>query len=175
MELRPGRVLLTEREIAERVQELARVISRDYQGRDLLLVCILKGAAVFWADLSRLIEVPHESDFVALSSYGPGTESSREIKFEHDLSTEIANRDVLIIEDIVDTGHTLKCLREALEARRPRSLKICVLLDKAERREVKLSLEYVGFVIPNEFVVGYGLDFAQKYRHLPFIAVLTRS
>lgn len=174
MELRPGRVLLTEREIAERVQELARVISRDYQGKDLLLVCILKGAAVFWADLSRLIEIPHESDFVALSSYGTGTESSREIKFEYDLSTEIANRDVLIIEDIVDTGHTLKCLREALEARRPRSLKVCVLLDKAERREVKLSLEYVGFVIPNEFVVGYGLDFAQKYRHLPFIAVLTR-
>ncbi|MBI5167249.1 MAG: hypoxanthine phosphoribosyltransferase [candidate division NC10 bacterium] len=172
MEYRPGKALLTAEEIAKRVQELAGVISREYQGRDLLLVCILKGAAVFWADLSRQISIPHESDFVALSSYGNATESSREIKFEYDLSTNITGRDVLIIEDIVDTGHTIKCLKEALEARGPKSLKICALLDKAERREAKVTLDYIGFIIPNEFVVGYGLDFAQKYRHLPYIAVL---
>jgi hypoxanthine phosphoribosyltransferase len=165
-------VLISKEEIARRVRELAQQITSDYAGKDLVLVCILKGATIFWSDLSRQIDLPLVSDFVAVSSYGDKTTSSGVVKFRLDLSQGIEGRDVLIIEDIVDTGRTLACLKENLLMRRPASLRICALLDKPSRREVEVFIDYIGFTVPNAFVVGYGLDFGQRYRNLPYIAVL---
>ncbi|HHV94285.1 MAG TPA: hypoxanthine phosphoribosyltransferase [Firmicutes bacterium] len=166
------RVLLTEEQIQKRVSELGAEISRDYAGKDLVLVCILKGALCFMADLSRNITIPVDMDFMAISSYGASTKSSGEVRILQDLDAPIANRHVLIVEDIVDSGLTLKYLVDNLSARRPASLKIATLLDKPARRLVPIATDYNGFQIPDEFVVGYGLDYAEKYRNLPFIGIL---
>lgn len=166
-------VLITAEELQARVAELGKAISADYQGKDLLAVCILRGAVVFLSDLIRQITVPHEIDFMAVSSYGgTRTESSGVVRILMDLKTNIEGRDVLIVEDIVDTGLTLDYIIANLKTRRPASLRVCVLLNKQERREVDVPLDYVGFDIPDKFVVGYGLDYGEKYRNLPFIGVL---
>ena len=165
-------VLLPAEKIRDKVKELGQVISRDYAGRDLLAVGILKGAFIFLADLVREITIPLEIDFIAVSSYGTATETSGVVRILKDLDSPIEGRHVLLVEDIVDTGLTLKYLLEALKARNPLSLRTCVLVDKPSRRLTEVQLDYVGFSIPDYFVVGYGLDFAQKYRHLPDICVL---
>ncbi|MEE8163829.1 MAG: hypoxanthine phosphoribosyltransferase [Anaerolineae bacterium] len=166
-------VLITEEELQARIAELGKAISADYQGRDLLAVCILRGAVIFLSDLIRQIAVPHEIDFMAVSSYGgTSTESSGVVRILMDLTTSIEGRDVLIVEDIVDTGLTLDYIIDNLKTRRPASLRTCALLNKHESRKVDVPLDYVGFDIPNKFVVGYGLDYEEKYRNLPFIGVL---
>jgi len=166
-------VLITEEELQARIAELGKAISADYQGRDLLAVCILRGAVIFLSDLIRQIAVPHEIDFMAVSSYGgTSTESSGVVRILMDLTTSIEGRDVLIVEDIVDTGLTLSYIIDNLKTRRPASLRTCALMNKHERRKVDVPLDYVGFDIPNKFVVGYGLDYDEKYRNLPFIGVL---
>ncbi len=164
-------VFIPEHALQERVSELGKEISRDYAGQDLLLVAVLKGSVVFLADLMRQITIPHSIDFMATSSYGAATESSGIVRILKDLDIPIIGRNVLIVEDIVDTGHTLTYLRKLLLERQPASLRICTLLDKRERREVEVPLDYIGFEIPNEFVVGYGLDYAELYRNLPYIAI----
>ncbi len=166
-------ILISEGELQARVAELGRAISTDYQGKDLLAVCILRGAVVFLSDLIRHITVPHEIDFMAVSSYGGGrTESSGVVRILMDLRTHIGGRDVLIVEDIVDTGLTLAYIIENLNTRRPASLRTCTLLNKQARRQVDVPLDYVGFDIPDKFVVGYGLDYDERYRNLPFVGVL---
>lgn len=172
MRSRLGRILITAPEIQARVRELAAIISQDYADRDLLLICVLKGAAIFWADLCRALCIPCQSDFVAMESYGDSTAPMEAPRFTKAADVSLAGRDILIVEDIIDTGHTSFHLRELLHAAVPRSLAMCALLDKAERRQVATPIEYCGFIIPNTFVVGYGLDFAQQYRHLAHIAVL---
>ena len=165
-------LLLTREQIAARVQEMGRQITEDFRGRDLTVICILKGAVVFFVDLVREIDLPMTMDFMAISSYGSATKSSGVVRILKDLDHAIAGRHVIIVEDIVDTGKTLAFLKENLLARGAASLKICTLLDKPERRQVEIEADYFGFVIPNEFVVGYGLDYAEKYRNLPEIGVL---
>ncbi len=169
---RPGRILITQEEIAERVRELGQALSRDYARKDPLLVAVLKGAVVFLADLMRAVDIPLAADFIAVSSYGSSSRSSGVVKITADLSISIEDRHVVIVEDIIDTGRTISYLRRNLETRRPRSLRVMALLDKAERREVDVELDYVGFTIPNHYVVGYGLDYRGLYRNLPCIAVL---
>lgn len=165
-------ILITEQQITSRVAELGRQISRDYAGREILVVGILKGAVLFLADLVRHIDVPVCLDFMAVSSYGATTASSGVVQIIKDLEQSIEGRHVLIVEDIVDTGLTLKYLRDNLATRRPASLRICTLLDKPGRRKVPVEVDYNGFVIPDEFVVGYGLDYAERYRNLREILVL---
>ena len=166
-------ILITEEELQARVAELGEAISVDYQGKDLLAVCILRGAVIFLSDLTRQITVPHEIDFMAVSSYGGGrTESSGVVRILMDLRAHIGGRDVLIVEDIVDTGLTLTYIIDNLKTRRPASLRTCSLLNKQARREVDVSVDYIGFDIPDKFVVGYGLDYGEKYRNLPFVGVL---
>ncbi len=172
MPYRLGRPLISADDIQARVRELAGMISQDYAGRDLLLICVLKGAAIFWADLSRALALPVQSDFVAMESYGDATLPLQEPRFTKAAGVSLAHRDILIVEDIVDTGHTSTHLRKLLQAQRPRSVALCTLLDKAGRREVPIPIEYCGFIIPNTFVVGYGLDYAQEYRHLGYVATL---
>jgi hypoxanthine phosphoribosyltransferase len=167
-----GRILLTEKQIHERVTELGREITEDYAGDPPILVNVLKGGFVFLADLVRAVELPVEVDFMEVSSYGDATTSSGIVRILEDLSGSVEARHVIIVEDIVDTGRTLSYLIENLETRHPKSVKICTLLDRRGRREVELSLDYVGFVVPDRFVVGYGLDLAQKYRNLPYIAIV---
>ena len=169
---RPGRVLITQEEIAERVRELGQALSRDYAGKDPLLVGVLKGAVVFLADLIRAADIPLVADFIAVSSYGSSTGSSGVVKMSADLSISIEERHVVIVEDIIDTGRTISYLKRNLQTRHPASLRVMALLDKVERREVDVELDYVGFTIPNEFVVGYGLDYHGLYRNLPCIAAL---
>jgi hypoxanthine phosphoribosyltransferase len=166
------RILIPAQDLTARVSELGRQIRGDYAGRTPMLVGVLKGAVVFLADLMRAIDAPCECDFIALSSYGASTRSSGIVELTKDLSVPIEGRDVLIVEDIVDTGRTLAYLQRNLETRQPGTLRVCTLLDKVSRREVPVSLDYVGFTIPDEFVVGYGLDFAGLYRNLPYLAVL---
>lgn len=158
-----------------RIAELGAQISRDYEGQDLMLIAVLKGSVLFMADLMRHITVPHSIDFMATSSYGAAFESSGVVRILKDLDTPIEDRNVLIVEDIIDTGRTLSYLLRILRARQPRSLEICALLDKRSRREVDVPVKYVGFEIPDKFVLGYGLDFVEKYRNLPYIAVLARK
>jgi hypoxanthine phosphoribosyltransferase len=165
-------VLIDQETLQNRVVELGAEISADYQGRDLLLVGVLKGAVFFMADLMRRLTVPCEIDFMAISSYGAATNSSGVVRILKDLDINIAGRDVLVVEDIVDSGLTLSYLRRTLLARKPATLEICALLTKPERREIDVPLRYVGFEIPNRFVIGYGLDFAERYRNLPYIGVL---
>ncbi len=166
------KILLDEEHIKERVAQLALQISQDYQGESILMVGILKGAMVFLADLVRHIDVPTFFDFMAVSSYGAGTVSSGAVRILKDLDKSIHSRHVIIVEDIVDTGLTLQYLVENIKARGPASLKVCTLLDKPSRRKVEVPIDYNGFSIPDEFVVGYGLDYNERYRNLPYIAVL---
>jgi hypoxanthine phosphoribosyltransferase len=165
-------VLLDERRIQEKVAELAARISQDYAGREVLLVGVLKGAVVLMADLCRRLTVPHEVDFMAVSSYGAATESSGVVRLLKDLDTDLSGRHVILIEDIVDSGLTLDYLVETLLPRRPASLEVCVLLTKPEQLRTELKVRYKGFDIPSAFVVGYGLDYAERYRSLPFLATL---
>jgi hypoxanthine phosphoribosyltransferase len=167
-----GETLVSTEDLERRVAELGAEISRDYEGRDLILIGVLKGAVVFIADLMRHLTVPVEVDFMAVSSYGSQTDSSGVVRILKDLDASIGGRDVLIVEDIIDSGLTLQYLLRNLKAREPRSLEVCALLTKPERRRVDLPTRYVGFEIPNRFVVGYGLDHGQRYRNLREIAVL---
>ena len=157
------------------MKQLAEEISRDYEGRELLLVGVLKGAVFFLSDLMRQLDVHCEVDFMAVSSYGSSTESSGVVRIMKDLDTPIDGRDVLVVEDIVDSGLTLKYLLKTLSARNPASLEVCALLEKPERRKVDLSIRYTGFEIPNRFVIGYGLDHGERYRNLPYVAVLNQD
>jgi len=167
-----ARVLISHQELERRIAELGAQISADYEGLAPLLLCVLKGGYVFLADLTRALTIPHGVDFMATSSYGANTESSGVVRILKDLDADISGRHVLIVEDIIDTGHTLTYLLENLRVRNPASLRLCTLLNKPSRREAELEIDYVGFVIPNEFVVGYGLDFDENYRNLDFIGVL---
>ncbi len=167
-----GDVLVEADDLQNRVRELGVEISRDYEGKDLVMIGILKGAVLFIADLMRELQVPCEVDFMAVSSYGSATDSSGVVRILKDLDASIEGRDVLLIEDIVDSGLTLHYLLKSLGARDPRSLEVCALLTKPERRRVDLPIKYVGFEIPNRFAIGYGLDHAQRYRNLPYVAAL---
>ncbi len=171
----PMEILLTEAQIQERVAALAREIDRDYAWRVPVLVGVLTGACIFMADLVRKMRGPVEMDFMAVSSYGAGTESTGVVRILKDLNSEITGRDLLIVEDIVDSGLTLAYLQSLLRAREPASLRTCALLDKRERREADVTIDYIGFTIPNAFVIGYGLDYAGLYRQLPFVGVLDPS
>ncbi|MBN1579977.1 MAG: hypoxanthine phosphoribosyltransferase [Anaerolineae bacterium] len=168
-----SKVLIDQETLQARIAELGDQISRDYAGKDLLLVCVLKGGVMFLTDLMRQITIPHSIDFMAISSYGTGArESSGVVRILMDLSADIQGRNVLIVEDIIDTGHTLEYILRLLAARRPASLRVCCLLDKPERRETGIEVDYLGFSIPDEFVFGYGLDVDELYREVPLIAVL---
>ncbi|MCB1044866.1 MAG: hypoxanthine phosphoribosyltransferase [Acidobacteria bacterium] len=165
-------VLLSEPEIQQRIDLLGEEINRDYAGRELLAVCLLKGSVVFMSDLIRRLQMPLTIDVMRASSYGDATESSGSVKILQDLDRDISGLDVLVVEDIVDTGRTLAKTLDLLRFRQPRSLKICTLLDKPSRREVQIPIDYTGFVIEDHFVVGYGLDFDEHYRQLPYIGIL---
>jgi hypoxanthine phosphoribosyltransferase len=167
-----GEVLIDAETLQNRIRELGEEVTTDYAGRELLLVGVLKGAVFFMADLMRSIAVPCEIDFMAISSYGASTDSSGVVRILKDLDINIEGRDVLVIEDIIDSGLTLSYLIRNLESREPASLAVCALLTKPERREIEVDVRYVGFEIPNKFVIGYGLDFAERYRNLPFVGVL---
>jgi len=166
-------VLIDADTLQKRIAELGAEIDHDYQGCDLLLICILRGGVNFLVDLARCITVPHQVDFMAIASYGVGArETSGNVRLTMDLQTSIRGKNVLLVEDIIDSGNTIASVLELLETRQPQSLKICVLLDKAERREVVIPIHYRGFVIPNKYVFGYGLDIDEYYRNLPFIGVV---
>jgi hypoxanthine phosphoribosyltransferase len=167
-----GEVLVSSEDLHRRVAELGEQINADYAGRDLIMVGVLKGAVIFMADLMRALSVPCEVEFMAVSSYGSETDSSGVVRILKDLDTAIVGRDVLIVEDIIDSGLTLHYLLRNLQARDPRSLEVCALLTKPERRRVELPIRYVGFEIPNRFAIGYGLDHAQQYRNLDYVAAL---
>ncbi len=169
-------VLVDRDSLQRRVAELGQAISADYEGKDLVLICVLKGGVVFLTELMRFITIPHEIDFLAISSYGIGQrESTGAVRLVMDLKADIAGRDVLIVEDIVDSGRTMDYLLRLFWARQPASLRVCTLLNKPGRRVVDVPLDYVGFDIPDEFVLGYGLDFDEKYRNLPYVGVLKRE
>jgi len=170
-----GETLVSAEELQRRVGELSAEVSADYEGRDLVLIGVLKGAVLFLADLMRQLTVPCEVDFMAVSSYGSATDSSGVVRILKDLEAPIEGRDVLVVEDIIDSGLTLQYLVRNLRAREPGSLEICALLTKPERRRVELPIRYVGFEIPNRYVVGYGLDYAQRYRNLSYVAVLNEQ
>lgn len=166
-------ILIPEQELQARIRELGEEISRDYAGKDLLLICILRGGVMFLTDLMRAITIPHHIDFMAVSSYGIGVRhSSGNVQIKLDLTAPIEGRDVLLVEDIIDSGFTIISVLDFLKTRRPSSLRVCALLDKAERREVEVPIHYRGFTIPNKFVFGYGLDLDEYYRNLPFIGVV---
>lgn len=163
-------VMISEREVAQRIRELGQQITEHYQGSsDLVLVGLLRGSFVFMADLARQIHLTHQVDFMTASSYGNSMQSSRDVRILKDLDDDIKGKDVLLVEDIIDTGNTLNKVKEILALREPKSIRICTLLDKPTRREVDVEVNWVGFEIPDEFVVGVGIDYAQKYRHLPYI------
>jgi hypoxanthine phosphoribosyltransferase len=165
-------ILIREEELADKVRELGAKISRDYRGKNLMLVSVLKGSVVFMADLMRAIDLPLQVEFMNVSSYGSGTKTSGVVRIVKDLDNPIEGYDLLLVEDILDSGKTLSYLKEILEARNPSSIAIATLLDKPERRQVDIHADYIGFTIPDDFVVGYGLDFGEKYRNLPYVGVL---
>jgi hypoxanthine phosphoribosyltransferase len=166
-------ILITEEQLQPRIAELGAEISRDYQGEDLLMICILRGAVMFLTDLMRHVTIPHAIDFMDVASYGAGArESSGQVRITLDLRSSIQGRNVLLVEDIVDSGNTIASVLEMLETRQPKSLRVCALLDKASRREVVVPVHYTGFEIPNKFVFGYGLDLDELYRNLPFVGVV---
>ncbi len=169
-----GKPLVTQEEMRARIRELGRQITADYADKDLILVGVLKGAYAFYADLARAIRLPLRVDFLVVSSYTSKTKGAGKIKVLTELTEDVAGRDVLVVEDIVDSGSTVLHLRKALGAKKPKSIKVCALLSKPSRRKVDVKVDYVGFNIPNKFVVGYGLDFQQKYRNLPYLAVLDK-
>ena len=169
------KIMIDENAIQVRVKELAKQLDKVYAGKNPIVICILKGSVIFYADLIRNMETPIELDFMAVSSYGAGTTSSGDLKIKKDLTADIKGRDVLIVEDIIDSGNTLYCLKKMLIGRQPASVNIVTLLDKPERRVVPMEPDYTGFVIEDEFVIGYGLDYAERYRNLPYVAVLKRG
>ena len=168
-------ILFSEEQLKERVAQIAAQIDRDYAGKELMLVSVLRGSFIFMADLVRAITVPCRVDFMAVSSYGSGTESSGQVRIIKDLSEHIEGRDVIVVEDILDSGNTLSYLLQILQARKPASVRLCTLLDKPSRRLKPVELHYAGFSIPDYFVVGYGLDYNERYRNLPYIGVLRPS
>jgi hypoxanthine phosphoribosyltransferase len=168
-----GEILVQADELQHRIREMAADVSRDYKGRDLLLIGVLKGAVFFLADLMRHLDIPCEVDFMAVSSYGSSTDSSGVVRILKDLDAPLEGRNVLIVEDIVDSGLTLQYLMRTLQARNPASIEVCALLTKPERRKVDTPARYVGFEIPDKFAIGYGLDYAERYRNLPYVATLT--
>jgi hypoxanthine phosphoribosyltransferase len=166
-------ILITEDELQARVLELGAEISRDYMGQELLLICVLRGGVMFLTDLMRALTIPHAIDFMAVSSYGVGARSSRgEVRITLDLTTAVEGRNLLLVEDIIDSGNTIASILELLNTRQPKTMRVCALLDKAERREAVVPIHYRGFTIPNKFVFGYGLDLDEYYRNLPFIGVV---
>ncbi len=169
------RVMFDEKTIAERIAELGQEITRDYAGKDIVVVGILKGSVVFFSDLIRQIKLPLNIDFIIASSYGDGAETSGRVNIKKDLEKDIAGRDVLLVEDIIDSGVTMNCLMDILNKRQPASVKLCALLTKEPRRQIPVKIDYCGFDVPDEFLVGYGLDYAEKYRNLPVIGVLKRE
>ena len=169
------RILISEQELDAKVSELAKKISRDYAGKTVLVVTLLKGGVMFAVDLMRKLTVPVGIDFMSVSSYGASSKSSGIVKVDKDLDNSIKGKDVLLVEDIIDSGLTLNYVREMLLGREPASLKICTILDKPSRRKTQVAVDYTGFEIPDEFVVGYGLDYAQKHRNLPYVGILKRS
>lgn len=166
------RVMLSEEEVNERIRVIGEQISKDYEGKEIHMICVLKGGVFFMCELAKRITVPVSLDFMAVSSYGGDTKSSGVVKIVKDLDESIQGKDVLVVEDIVDSGRTLSYLMDMLRDRKPKSLQLCTLLDKPDRRVIPVDVNYTGFSIPDEFVVGYGLDYAQKYRNLPFIGVV---
>ncbi len=168
-------VLIDETTVDEKIKEIAEQISKDYEGKSITLICILKGSVFFVCELAKRITVPVTLDFMSVSSYGSGTESSGRVKIVKDLDESIEGKDILIVEDIIDSGRTLSHLMTLLKARNPKSIKLCTLLDKPERRVVSVDVDYTCFEIPDKFVVGYGLDYDQKYRNLPYVGVVELS
>ena len=166
------KVLVPEAEVAKRIEELGKKISEDYAGKQVHLICVLKGGVFFMCELAKRISVPVSMDFMSVSSYGDGTSSSGVVKIAKDLDESLEGKDVLVVEDIIDSGRTLYYLLDILKKRNPKSMRLCTLLDKPDRRVRDVKVDYVGFEIPDEFVVGYGLDYAQKYRNLPYIVVV---
>lgn len=166
------RVLLPEEEVVKRIREIGKQITEDYRGEEVFLICTLPGASLFACELAKRIDLPLTLDFIAVASYGSGTQSSGEVRMIKDLDESIEGKNVIVVEDIVDTGRTLSYLLEMMKKRNPKSLKLCSLLDKPERRVVNVEVDYKGFEVPDLFVVGYGLDYAQKYRNLPYVGVL---
>ena len=166
------KVMLSEEELTNRIEELGAQISADYEGESVFLVCILKGAAFFACELAKRITVPVTIDFMATSSYGSGTVSTGEIQIKKDLDLGVEGRNVIIVEDIIDSGNTLKYLSDLFKGRKAKSVRLCAMLDKPDRREVDVDMDYIGFTIPDAFVVGYGFDYDQKYRNLPYIGIV---
>lgn len=166
------KVMISEEEVNEKIRAMGEQISKDYAGKEIHMICVLKGGVFFMCELAKRIDVPVSLDFMAVSSYGGDTKSSGVVKIVKDLDESIQGKDVLVVEDIVDSGRTLSALMEMLRERGPKSLQLCTLLDKPDRRVIPVDVNYTGFTIPDEFVVGYGLDYAQKYRNLPFIGVV---
>lgn len=169
------KILYTEEELRRRVKELGAQITADYAGKDVVLASVLRGSYIFMADLTRAVDLPMTVDFMVVSSYGAGTYSSGQVEIKKDLSDSIEGKDLIIVEDILDSGNTLYYLMEVLKARRPASIKICTLMDKPERRIKPIVADYTGFTIPDAFVVGYGLDYDEKYRNLPYVGILKPS
>ena len=168
-------VLFSEETLRRRVAELGAEITRDYQGKEPILASVLRGSYIFMADLARAIDLPVRVDFMSVSSYGKGTKSSGQVQITKDLSDEIEGKDLIVVEDILDSGNTLYYLLQVLQARHPASIRLCTLLDKPERREKPITADYAGFTVPDAFVVGYGLDYAERYRNLPYIGILKPS
>ena len=166
------KVLLSEEQLSQKIAELGEEISKDFQGKEIVAICVLKGAILFMADLARAVKVPMALDFMAVSSYGNGTSTSGTVRILKDLDNSIEGKHVLVVEDIIDSGVTLKYLLKNLKSRKPASIKLCTLLNKPERRRVEVDIDYCGFTVPDYFLVGYGLDYAEKYRNLPFIGIL---
>ena len=166
------KVLLSEEQLSQKIAELGEEISKDYQGKEIVAICVLKGAILFMADLARAVKVPMALDFMAVSSYGNGTSTSGTVRILKDLDNSIEGKHVLVVEDIIDSGVTLKYLLKNLKSRKPASIKLCTLLNKPERRRVEVDIDHCGFTVPDYFLVGYGLDNAEKYRNLPFIGIL---
>lgn len=175
MERMFGRPIITQEQMRSRIRELGRQISTDYAGKDLVLVGVLKGAYAFFADLARAIRIPVRVDFIVVTSYGTGAKTSGKVKLVTELTEQIKNKDVLLVEDIVDSGLTVQYLMKAFAKRKPKSIQVCTLLSKPERRVVDVHVQYTGFKISDQYVVGYGLDYQQKYRNLPYLAVLDQS
>lgn len=165
-------ILLTEEEVDKRIAELGAQITKEYEGKEITMVCILKGATLFACELAKRIDLPLEMEYMRCSSYGNETESSGVVKIDLDLDRSIRNKHILVVEDIIDTGRTMKYLLDILKGRGPADVKLCSLLDKPDRRVTAVNIDYTGFVIPDKFIVGYGLDYAQKYRNLPYIGVV---